>query len=67
MSKTMSVAQVAAFYKYADDNQSATPKIYADSSQSPYSKAFSKNQDRIFDHEISAQLASDDLANYDPS
>ena len=67
MTKTMTVAQVASFYKHVDDKKSTVPKIYADSSKSPYSRAFSKNQRRIFDHEVSVQLAQDDLANYDPS
>ena len=63
---TMNKAQFASFYRNIDGNRSKH-RIYSDSSQTAYSRAFQKNQSRMLDHELSAQLALDDLSNYDPS
>ena len=63
---TMNKEQLKLFYKSVDKNKEERNKIYADTSKSPYSRAFRKNQSRIFDHELSAQLSIDDLSNYDP-
>ena len=66
MARELTAIQIKAFYKGADFNRLNPQKVYSDSSHTPYSKAFCKLQNKIFDDRLAEQLAADDLENYDP-